>query len=1484
MSYPEFQLSSDTPLLMLPVRLETVYSNADLLIRVFPDVFHADAHPWGLSPNEESSGQMFWNEYVKHRGDSTAQLQSFSWLVSMSSPWRAAWIARVLQPDDVDEALSEPPGALVPPLVFPSPPPGDFHKRVMASLLPDRWVAIGYRQNEIEFEVSGPPIQAGLAMGPDLAATIDPLTELDASTFLTTQGLDWMRDFTAAEAAGMGIRVNLASHPAVLNQIDDLVVIGVTNQDRAFDLEQLLVAHQFSHGLGLLPQGMPTNNANVTRSGKSASNPDLQMLLALAVDPPGTSSLPPGLTPAAEAVYAYDQGTITELALGLPGNSALQNVDRARDPVGERSRAMGDCLWPVTWGWLLTKVFDIGAYGQFLRDWSHNWLQGGAPLGTLQVGKQPFGIVPHMELRSFTFPLPTSDEEQFENVLGWMRFLDWVGALQHVKSLNPEAPSAHIAGETASEAVDGLAKVLGGVPHPTQFRIRGASNQRTTIQDAYRAPTTGYKDQAIAHISAAGATSLVNDLAAKLPTWDANAAPPGLVAPYEDSIGWELIVWESAVADLQGRLPSPSRDTAIQYIQSTVLPHLENHFERSKAPEHFPSHLDLASSIENDAAPPIYWAEHDQDAESWTGPLVSADGDPTTVADWLGDLADVIENGSPMPAPPAGHPLLFQLLVGAVDAVTGLTNPAFTNGEALAVKDGLRRLQGLMDGSSGDQVDDPIAELTWLMREVLGLATHRLDAWEASFALKKLAEMRAVKPNGLFVGGYGWVTDLQRDMSQEGPSQGYLHAPSMNHATTAGILRSGWNVLGSDQAGSTVAVDLTSDRVRKAHWILDGVRRGRDLAELLGQRLERSLHDEGLNVWIDDIRLKVREAAGEEDLDISRVVDGLVLARAFSDANDLTPLEQDTFTGVSAFLDSGTPTHPGAVVPPEGYRPEDVRTLLEELGADFDSCSDVLIAQAVHGLVQGTNAVAYQSLASLGSGDATIPEIDVTRTPQRSRTLTHRVIVPFTASSTFTAPVWPGADTSPFRFDAPHLESWVASLLPDPSDVVCEVAWSWNNSFGDAMLETVQLRMADLGLSALDAIFMTLGSDRVEASSLGRWVRRNAWSFPPDSAHPPQGQIAHTLNFERTSSMTDTQVSFDEWVLLARELAHLLEGARPLADADLRVASPSGADDDFSWSNPGADLTCEIQLELDIISLELAISAGESLVGPMMLLARWGFADAIPSTIYDPTAMKRQADRLVVAARERLADAHEKRDAMVSAWSTLDPEQQRRRLIERICTVVGRKFPPGGIAGSFGVSSPGDLTTTFGHHSTRVPDTLGVRGWLRQLGTVRKGMGGLSRVLDLSEALSDGLSASFETGQLPHSTNDGWFATSKPAAHDLADHLHLVRMTLPGTSFGGEAMFGFVVDAWPEALPEETQETGLAIHFDAPSARAPNALLLLVPTDHDGWAFTPIRNKVKSVLDGARYRTVGPEHEERWGQYLPAIFMDANTNASGGAP
>src|SRR6185369_16857463 len=133
------------------------------------------------------------------------------------------------------------------------------------------------------------------------------------------------------------------------------------------------------------------------------------------------------------------------------------------------------------------------------------------------------------------------------------------------------------------------------------------------------------------------------------------------------------------------------------------------------------------------------------------------------------------------------------------------------------------------------------AKLERLCAGTLDLCSHRLDAWITSFATKRLDEMRQANPTGILLGSYGWVMNLKPAPTQtpetpqpgeegglfgDANNPGFTHTPSLAQAATVAVLCSGHLTHSDGDTKDLLAIDLSSERVRLASWLLDGVRQG----------------------------------------------------------------------------------------------------------------------------------------------------------------------------------------------------------------------------------------------------------------------------------------------------------------------------------------------------------------------------------------------------------------------------------------------------------------------------------------------------------------------------------------------------------------------------------------------------------------------------------------------------------------------------------
>ena len=87
---------------------------------------------------------------------------------------------------------------------------------------------------------------------------------------------------------------------------------------------------------------------------------------------------------------------------------------------------------------------------------------------------------------------------------------------------------------------------------------------------------------------------------------------------------------------------------------------------------------------------------------------------------------------------------------------------------------------------------------------------------------------------------------------------------------------------------------------------------------------------------------------------------------------------------------------------------------------------------------------------------------------------------------------------------------------------------------------------------------------------------------------------------------------------------------------------------------------------------------------------------------------------------------------------------------------------------------------------------------------------------------------------------------------------------------------GLLLDSWSEATPGTTATTGVAIHYDAPRSRAPQAILVVAPPNPTGgWSVDDVEAAISETADLAQVRMVRPGAAS--GALLPATYLADNT-------
>jgi hypothetical protein len=718
----------------------------------------------------------------------------------------------------------------------------------------------------------------------------------------------------------------------------------------------------------------------------------------------------------------------------------------------------------------------------------------------------------------------------------------------------------------------------------------------------------------------------------------------------------------------------------------------------------------------------------------------------------------------------------------------------------------------------------------------LDSSSHRLDAWLTSIASARLAQLRSATPAGTYLGAYAWVEDLRPAVTRP-DSDGFIHAPSLAQAVTGAVLRSGYS---GNSGGSTnpFAINLASDRVRTADWLLEGMRNGQTLSSLGGYLVEQALHDAGADQYIAPLRVLApprstslpASGAPYEVVGAPNTIDGVALMKMWQAS---APALMTLVNGIA-----------------DAAQKAAVQSALGLLDAALDAVGDALMAEAVHHAVNGNPSRAAATLDALARGDGAIPQLDFQRTPRTGIALSHRlaILVPLTATR---AAGWAALAPGNLRAAAaPQIEALISNLLPNPSSVRCTLT-----AAGGAASD---VRLSDCVLGALDCVYETANVPPGYGLA----------DLPPALVAAVQTAAGPgTIDWSRQTMWAATDMSFTEFTALCRTVRQLLQTARAARASDLSV--PGG-----TAPLPAADPGLASRADALATALRTAAAQiGQAGTIAAALSAAWamgvsGAAEAVVQASPAPSLVAGVAAELA----RRLAALNSAQSAIGSTASDADQ-------IARIQAVLGRDFivGPGFVPSDVSAWSAGrDFAANVSQQAAR--------SWLQRCARVRQGAGALNRLLVAATATGISTLGNFNAVQLPANAGEPWIGGPIAPGQISGSRRNLVL--LGAVPDGTAAMAGITFDDWVETLPASEETTGLAFHFETPIAQAPQSALLAVAADpaQEFWSADLLESTLLEALQLAKMRAVDPDCLFEVGQMLPALYFANNMPPSGGAP
>ncbi len=1185
-------------------------------------------------------------------------------------------------------------------VVFPPDPPtkqAAWARAPRVNHLADRFVVLGYTGGVQTLEALSNVVTLPLIVGPD--PSVDPSTDPSAAIHPDNGGLfvpdelRWLVDFDRAVEVGMGLRIDLTPEQA-RSGFDRLLVLGLQLSEDATGaqagLEELLQHHQFGRsGLAVVTQGTPTHNITGAGTGYTqADDPDASF------DDRKQSAL---FTPTTDPTRKRDGQWLAEL-LGLdPGLFARVHNSGGTDQM--QARAMQRALWPATLGYwmdkLLTPIFDDEAV-ENTRWFFTNYVSGRGPLPAIRIGKQPYGILPTTAFSRINWL-----NEQSPSIIALhnprLTFLTRLLAV--LRQLEPAWTAMSVSASYVGKAGDAhqlLLDIIGLHPASTEFYFRYAQ-------------------------SLSGLFNTVN-------LW-------GIGPDF-----WQAVLAQALQVEAMTLLRS------LGYVGATEPDILQHVFQsnagqlRTIIDDRPLSETSPIRPYTNDGRNYIHWlidaAKTSLDALNQEQGFI-ANKSPQAVlylylrhALMLGyyDSSYVFHRS-------AGFLSAQELqamkpepnFIHVADGTTSESRftalykfePRITANPALRVTDYITQHIGVLAQTNhlAEQLDGleiladaSTASLERAFTEHIDCCSYRFDVWLLGLVRYQLETMRSTQVGreiGMYLGAYGWLEDLRPASEQPVPVQlppdlakifadttplmndpankGYIHAPSLQHAKTAAVLRSGYSANATPANPQTMNVNLSSDRVRLALSFLEGIRNGQSLGGLLGYRFERGLHDEHSLTEVDKFIYPLRKAfplvadsisttqtapdVPIEAIEASNVLDGLKLVTRVRTSN----IQTYPF-GLATLLPHASADEAAAIN-------KEVDGLLDV----YDAIGDLALAEGVHQAVQGNFERIAATLDAYTTGHFP-PEPQVVQTPPTGIGLTHRVAVHFQAG------LGTPASATPRSTAEPALDAWLASLLPPLHSIGCKVTWT-NPIDGTAHESLVSL--ADRGLHPIDLLDLIKPDDIQSMTELDDRILRYVYA----NAAPRPDAVLRILYMTAPTG----KLSIFETAPLVRSLKTLVSHARPLRATDAmlhneatpeqdttifvdraRIANPKAALDTLS-GDIGTFLATLTPLIADPKTNRAAIVNGIDgfLTSTVELLARaasfnlplsgWGFAFAWRQAAF--VDLLAQVSTLLARWNARLADY----DARIATYDALPgnpPDDVRFQALQAAELLISAKLDP----------------------------------------------------------------------------------------------------------------------------------------------------------------------------------------------------------------
>ena len=757
--------------------------------------------------------------------------------------------------------------------------------------------------------------------------------------------------------------------------------------------------------------------------------------------------------------------------------------------------------------------------------------------------------------------------------------------------------------------------------------------------------------------------------------------------------------------------------------------------------------------------------------------------------------------------------------------------------------------------------------------EFFDLFNYRLDAWLMGLLNYKIRTSLDKNGHKLSLGCFGWIFNLKESVKKdEERKDEYILAPSVNQAITGAVLRSSYNnSLKNKDRDYSMSVNLSSERVRSAIRIIEGIRNGLSVGCVLGSDLERLIHEAykkdsrcELDACIYPLRcmfpLVSQKIEGKTADDIT-VLNGASLLEAYRKAdNKLNWLKGlGLFDGLNA-----TPKY------------QTLLQLIDRIDDEYDALTDVVLSESVYKLTQG-NTDAVDALMQAMEEMRNIPMPDVVNIPITSAQIDGHMVVALDVEAQ-------SKESDILSNVEPKVNAWITQMLGTPAEI--GVAFASDAEKGNSVLDYRSLD--DLGISASEMVYLS-----ANVTAFDRLLKTLYW-------------VKEGIYPQIDRSMGAVDWTLQEVQLAADDMRSLLSESRMLRNEDMvketghaSQAVYDSLSSTYEWTmtrvnellqkmqrllNEQAIVQDSTKPDYNRVAMpdEFMMEAVKLMVD-CFRLGQFAALDGVDD------GLLMGGKKLIANNQEWLATVERQHaffQQMNHVYSNLQlKSDEAEAMVEKADAIRHLLVADFLLVPAFRPDEMVDGKELLRQCTTNCfanIDAMGMERFLSDMAAVEQPMMYLHQLrmygkcndLDVPEVLPVQFPANSEGKQ-------EWLGTQVSDGSLVKDAFVYMVMN-PGTMAKSmmmedePKMAGIVVDHWIERIPYQNQTAAVAFNYDQPDAEAPQTLLLAVSSyanekNWKCWSDRMMLNTMKSAIHMAKCRAVNPEmiSNQRW---LSGIF------------